>query len=77
MTVLFTGMMVLSKASSGFVMSLDVMEPNITGFAFIEYQSHNLKAFPWSVLLQKGEKYISIQPYLRYHVPDLKYLQLP
>lgn len=46
MTVLFTGMMVLSKASSGFVMSLDVMESDITGFAFIEYQSHNPKAFP-------------------------------
>lgn len=46
MTVIFTGMMVLSKASSGFVMSLGVTEPDIIWFAFIDYQSHNLKAFP-------------------------------
>lgn len=45
-TVIVTGMMVLSKASSGFVMSLGLMEPDIIGFAFIDYQSHNLKTFP-------------------------------
>lgn len=76
MIVIFTGMMVLSKVSSGFVMSFDIMEPDIIWFAFIEYQSHNLKAFPWIVLLQTLEKYMSIQLYLRHQVPDLKYLQL-
>ena len=57
MIVLFTGIMVLSQASSGFVMPLDVTECDVIGFAFTEYQSRNLETFPWSVL-HRGEVHL-------------------